>query len=90
MHETRFDTSNIELARKLCKGKNKKTNGLIEAKLGGKVMTNFTALRPKTDTCLRDGIDENKKRKRQKKVKSEKLNLKIILKIIFSLKKKIK
>ena len=45
--ETKFDTSNYELERPLSKDKNKKVNGLMKNKLGGNVMTEFAALRPK-------------------------------------------
>ena len=46
--EKRFDTSNDEFTRPLPIGKNKKVIGLIRDKLGGKIMTKFVALRPKT------------------------------------------
>ena len=58
--ETRFDTSNYELERPLRKEKNKKVIGLMTDKLGRKIMTQFTTLRPKTyrtEYC----DDENKK-----------------------------
>ena len=42
--ETRFDTSNYELARPLPKGKNK-VIGLMKDELGGKIMTKFVGLR---------------------------------------------
>ena len=46
--ETRFDTSNYQLDRPLRKGKNKKVIGLMKDELGGKLMTDFATLRPKT------------------------------------------
>ena len=47
--EKRFDTSNYECGRPpLPKGRNKKVIGLMKDKLGGKIMTEFVALRPKT------------------------------------------
>ena len=46
--EKRSDTSNYEVNRPLPKGKNKKVIGLMKDKLGGKIMTEFAALRPKT------------------------------------------
>ena len=50
----------------------KKVIGLIKGKLGGKLMGEFDALRPKTFSYLTDDINENKKRKMCT------LNLKII------------
>ena len=46
--KARFDTSNYELERPLPKGKRKKLIGLMEDKLGGKIMKEFAALRPRT------------------------------------------
>ena len=46
--EKRFDTSNYEVSRPLPTGKNKKVIGLMKDELGGKSMTEFVALRPKT------------------------------------------
>ena len=46
--EKRFDTSNYEVDRPLPMGKNKKAIGLMKDELGGKIMTEFVALRPKT------------------------------------------
>ena len=47
--EERFDTSGYdkEDTRPLPIGKNKKVIGLMKAELGGKIMTEFVALRPK-------------------------------------------
>ena len=44
----RFDISNYEVKRPLATGKNKKVIGLMKDELGGKIMTEFVALRPKT------------------------------------------
>ena len=43
----RFDTSNYECDRPLLKGKNKKVVGLMKYELGGKIMVEFVALKPK-------------------------------------------
>ena len=43
----RFDTSNYECDRPLPTGKNKNVIGLMKDELGGKIMTEFEALRPK-------------------------------------------
>ena len=50
--EKRFDTSNYECDRLLPKGKNKKVIGLMKDELGGKIMTEFVALRLKTYSYL--------------------------------------
>ena len=65
--EKRFDTSNYEVNRPLPTGKNKKVIGLIKDELGGKIMTQFVALRPKTYSCLTDDCKEDKKAKGTKK-----------------------
>ena len=44
--KNRFDTSSYEVDRPLPKGMNKKVKGLIKDKLGGKILTEFVALRP--------------------------------------------
>ena len=46
--ENRFDTSNYEVNRPLPMGKNKKVIGLMKDELGGKIITEFVTLRPKT------------------------------------------
>ena len=61
--EKRFDTSNYEVNRPLPTGKNRKVTGLMKAELGGKVMTEFEALRPKTYSYLMDDGNSNKKAK---------------------------
>ena len=45
--EKRFDTSNYECDRPLPTRKNKKVIELMKDELGGKIMTEFVALRPK-------------------------------------------
>ena len=59
--EKRFDTSNYELNRPLPKGKNKKVIGLMKDVLGGKIITEFVTLRPKTYSYLTDDGKEDKK-----------------------------
>ena len=46
--EKRFDTSNYEVNRPLATEKNKNVIGLMKDELGGKIMTEFVALRPIT------------------------------------------
>ena len=58
--EKRFDTSNYEVNRPLPKGKNKKVIGLMKDELGGTIMTEFVALRPKIYSYLQgfpNGVD---------------------------------
>ena len=65
--ENRFDTSNYEVNRPLPTGKNKKIIGLMKDKLGGKIITEFVSLRPKTYSFLTDDGKEDKKAKGTKK-----------------------
>ena len=65
--EKRFDTSNYEINRPLPTGKNKNVIGLMKDELGGKIMTGFVAVRPKTYSYLKDDSKEDKKAKRTKK-----------------------
>ena len=65
--EKRFDISNNEVDRPLSTGKNKKVIGLIKDELGGRVITEFVALRPKTYSYLADDCKEDKKAKGTKK-----------------------
>ena len=65
--EKRFDTSNYEVNRPLPARKNKKVIGLMKDELGGKIMTEFVALRPKTYSYLTDHCEEDKKAKGTKK-----------------------
>ena len=86
--EKRFDTSNyecnsVECNRPLPKGKNKKVIGLMKDELGGKVMTEFAALRPKTYSYLTDDSNSNKKAKGRKKCLIKKYLNSMIIKIAY-------
>ena len=59
--ENRFDTSNYEVKRPLPTGKNKKIIDLMKGELGGKIVTEFVTLRPKTYSFLTDDGKEDKK-----------------------------
>ena len=65
--ENRFDTSDYEVNRPLPTGKNKKVIGLMKDELGGKIITEFVTLRPKTYSFLTDDGKEGKKAKGIKK-----------------------
>ena len=65
--KNRFDTSNYEVKRPLPMGKNKKVIGLMKDELGGKIITEFVTLRPKTYFFLTDDGKEDKKTKGTKK-----------------------
>ena len=70
--EKRFDTSNYEVDRPLPTGKNKKVIGLMKDELGGRVITEFVALIPKTYSYLTDDYKEDKKSKRNKEMRDKK------------------
>ena len=65
--EKSFYTSNYEIDRPLSTGKNKKVIGLMKDELGGRVITEFVALRPKTYSFLTDDCKEDKKARGTKK-----------------------
>ena len=65
--EERFGTSNYDVDRPLPKGKNKKVIGLMKDELGGGIITEFVALRPKTYSYITDEFIEMKKTKGTKK-----------------------
>ena len=65
--EKKFDTSNHEVNRPLPTGKNKKVIDLMKDELGGKIITEFVSLRPKTYSYLTDDCKEDKKAKGTKK-----------------------
>ena len=67
MLKKRFDTSNYEVKRPLPSEKNKKVIGLLKDKLGGNIITEFKALRPKTYCQLMNDGSNNKKAKGTKK-----------------------
>ena len=66
--EKGFDTSNYEVNRPLPIGKNKKVIGLMKDELGGKIMAEFVALRPKTYSYIMDDGGSDKKAKGPKNV----------------------
>ena len=66
--EKRFDTSNYEVNRLLPTRKNKKRIGLMKDELGGKIITEFVALRLKTYSYLMDDGNIDKKTKGTKNV----------------------
>ena len=65
--ENSFDTSNYAVNRPLPTGKNKKIIGLMKDELGGKIITEFVTLRPKTYSFLTDDGKDDKKAKGTKK-----------------------
>ena len=65
--EKRFDTSSYECDRPLPTGKNKKVIGLMKDELGGRVIMEFAALRPRTYSYLTDDCKEDRKAKGTKK-----------------------
>ena len=72
--EKRFDTSNYECDRPLPTGKNKKVIALMKDELGGRIITKFVALRPKTYSYLTDDYKEDKKAKGTKKCVIKRMN----------------
>ena len=65
-NEKRFDTSNYEVDRPLPMGKNRKAIGLMKDELGGRIIMEFIALRPKTYSYLTDDCKEKKRLKEQR------------------------
>ena len=63
----RFDTSNYTFDRPLPTGINKKVIGLMKDELGGDIITEFVALRPKAYSYITNGFIEMKKVKGTKK-----------------------
>ena len=66
-NENRSDTSNYELNRALPRWKSKYAIGLMQDKLGWKVMTKFVGLRAKTYSYLIHDNSEDEKAKSTKK-----------------------
>ena len=71
--ECKFDTSNYEVKRPLPIGKNKKIIGLMKDELGGEIITEFIALRPKTYSYLTDNDKIDRKAKETKKFVMKKM-----------------
>ena len=69
--ETRFYSLNYESESLLHRGKNEKAIGLMKDELGGKILTEVTALRPKILSYLTD-YHEKKKQKPQKSLSRNK------------------
>ena len=83
--ENWFDTSNYEVNRPLLTGKNKKIIGLMKDELGGKIITEFVTLRPKTYSFLTDHGKENKNPKGTKKcIMKKKIKFNDYKKCLFS------
>ena len=68
--EKQFDTSNYDKndKRPLLIGKTKKVPGLFKEELGGKIIAEFVALRPKAYSYFHDYGNDQKKLKVQKSV----------------------
>ena len=64
--ENRFDTSTYEVDRSLPRGMNKKVIGVMKDELGGKIMIEFVALRPKAYPYLMDNGSEDKDKGKNK------------------------
>ena len=64
----RYDTSNYKVDGLLPKRMNKKVIGLMKDELGGKIITEFVAFRPKTYSYLTDDGKNVKKAKGTKKL----------------------
>ena len=67
----RFDTSNYTFDRSLSTGINKKVIGLMKDELGGDIITEFVASRPKACSYVTNNFIEMKKAKGTKKKSSK-------------------
>ena len=65
--DMQYDTLNYKVDRPLPKGMNKKVISLMKDELGGKIITEFVALRPKTYSYLTDDDQNVKKSKGTRK-----------------------
>ena len=65
--ENRFDTSNYSVNKPLSTRKNRKVIDLMKYELGGKIITEFVALRPKAYSYLMDNGITDRKAKETKK-----------------------
>ena len=70
-----FDTSGYIVDRPLPMGKNKKVLRKFKDELGGRIMTEFVGIRPKTYFFLIDDFEEKKEKQRNKKVCGKKKSL---------------
>ena len=66
--KNKYHSLNYEIRRPLPKGMNKKVIGLMKDELGGKIITEFVALKPKTFSYLTDDDKNVKKAKWTKKI----------------------
>ena len=66
--KSKYDTSNYDVDRILPKGMNKNVVGLMKDELGGKIITEFVALKPKSYSYLTDDDKNVKKAKGTKNV----------------------
>ena len=66
--KSKYDTSNYDVDRLLPKGMNKNVVGLMKDELGGKIITEFVDLKPKSYSYLTDDDKNVKKAKGTKNV----------------------
>ena len=69
--KNRYDTLNYKVDRPLPKGMNEKVISLMKNELGGKIITEFIAIRPKTYCYLKDDDKNVEKDKRTKKMSNK-------------------